>query len=135
MSSEAPETEERILTANKVNALFMACLFKPEEDTTNHIPVKGIVNNVGFHPERLEARREEIEVLLAELPNEFMKTGGGGMSFLNACMDKQGHQWGEHPSMEQLFQLGMGIGKVTCLLPRDAWAVLPGGMPYYSVDL
>ena len=37
--------------------------------------------------------------------------------------------------MEQLFVLGMGLGLVKYGLPRSMWNVLPGGMPYISIDL
>ncbi len=73
--------------------------------------------------------------MLDELPDSFKKSGGGGMSFQNACVDKQGNQWTDfHQRMEQLFQLGIGIGKVELLMPREMWAMLPGGMPYYAIN-
>jgi hypothetical protein len=72
--------------------------------------------------------------MLAELPDMFKESGGGGWSFLNACDDRHGNQWtGLHQRMEQLFQLGIGIDKVECQLPREVWPALPGGMPYYIV--
>jgi hypothetical protein len=78
---------------------------------------------------------KKIETMLDELPDEFKKTGGGGMSFLNACNDKHGNQWTDlHQRMEQLFQLDIGIGKVKCLMPREMWGILPDGMPYYVVN-
>ena len=58
---------------------------------------------------------------------------GGGWSFLQACVDKNGNHWGEHSNMEELFCLGIAIGKVESLLPRDMWKVLPGGVPYYVI--
>lgn len=123
-----------VLDPEKVNAIFMDCLFKKGEDTSKHVKAEGIVRNVGFHPERLESHKAEIEAMLDELPDEFKETGGGGMSFLNACNDKHGNQWtGLHQRMEQLFQLGVGVGKVKSLMPREMWGVLPGGMPYYVV--
>jgi len=68
------------------------------------------------------------------LPEQFKGSAGGGWSFLNACDDKHGNQWTDlHLRMEQLFQLGIGIGKVKCLMPRAMWSALPGGMPYYAV--
>jgi hypothetical protein len=39
-----------------------------------------------------------------------------------------------HATMEQLILLGVGIGKVKSLMPREMWDVLPGGMPYYVVE-
>ncbi len=125
---------QQVLTSEKVEAIFMDCLFRDGEDTSNHIAVEGVVHNVGFHPERLESHRAEIEAMLDELPEMFHEKSGGGWSFLNACNDKHDNQWTDfHMRMEQLFQLGGGIGRVKSLLPREAWAMLPGGMPYYVV--
>ncbi len=72
------------------------------------------------------------EFLLA-LPDSFQASGGGGMSFLNACMDRNGVQWGEHRDIEQLFCLGTALKLCSLCLPRDMWDALPGGMPYYVV--
>lgn len=64
-----------------------------------------------------------------------MKSSGGGWTFLNACHDRHGNLWtGFHRRMEELFMLGLAIGKVHCLFPRDLWDALPGGMPFYMVD-
>lgn len=74
--------------------------------------------------------------MLLQLPKEFQKGSGsgGGISFLNACNDVSGKQWTDsHQVMEQLFALGIGCNKVKCLMPREMWKVLPGGMPYYVV--
>ncbi len=123
-----------VLNAERVNAIFMDCLFRDGEDTSKHVKAEGIVRNVGFHPERLESHRAEVEAMLNELPEQFHKKSGGGWSFLNACNDKHGNQWtGLHQRMEQLFQLGIGIGTVQCQMPREMWPVLPGGMPYYVI--
>jgi hypothetical protein len=130
--------EMSVLTAERVERVFLESLFKdpvPEDVMDKAVVVKGIMMKVGFDPERLEQHRAEIEEMLGELPDSFKPQGGGGMSFLNACDDKHGHQWGEHRNMEQLFMLGMGIGKVKLLTARNLWAVFPGGMPYYLVDV
>ena len=125
---------QTVLDPERVSAIFTDCLFRDGEDTSNHIKAEGIVRNVGFHPERLQNHKAEIEAMLDELPDEFKKSGGGGWSFLNACNDKHGNQWtGLHQRMEQLFQLGIGIGKVQYQMPREMWSVLPGGMPYLVV--
>ena len=124
-----------ILNAERVNEVFLDCLFREGEDTSKHIKAEGITTTAGFHPERLNSHKAEIEAMLDELPNEFQKQGGGGMSFLEACNDKHGEQWtGLHCVMEQLFQLGIAIGKVSLLLPREVWSGLPGGMPYYVIN-
>jgi len=123
-----------VLDPERVEAIFLDCLFKDGEDTSNHIVAEGISRTVGLNPERVEGHKAEIEALLDELPDQFKATGGGGDSFLNACQDKHGNQWtGFHQRMEQLFQLGIAIGKVEYQLPRDVWSILPGGMPYLVV--
>lgn len=127
-------TDTEVLIPEHVQAVFMACLFKDGEDTSDHIVADGIVQTVGFHPGRIEEHRQEIHNMLAELPDEFRASNGGGSSFLNACMNKHGNQWtGVHQTQEQLVQLGIAIGEVEYCLPRDMWKILPGGMPYIAV--
>lgn len=124
------------LTSENVETVFMSCLFSDGEDTSNHIKAEGIASLVGFHPERLESQRENVKSMLEFLPNDFMKTHGGGMSFLNACTTKDGVQWtGLHQQMDKLFQLGIGLGLAKYLMPKEMWKSLPGGMPYIVVDI
>jgi hypothetical protein len=121
-----------VLTAERVDELAIGCLSAP--DAPDQVLVEGIISQFGFNREILESHRDEITGLLAELPDEFKKSGGGGWSFLNACQDRDGNQWtGMHWTMERLFALGMGLGLVQSLMPRDLWKVLPGGVPYYMV--
>jgi hypothetical protein len=122
------------LTGDLVNTVFLDCLFKDGEDTAGHIVAEGIALTVGFHHGRIEEHRQEIHDMLAELPDEFKTSGGGGYSFLNACMDKHGNQWtGMHQTQEQLVQLGIAIGEVEYCLPREMWSALPGCVPYFTV--
>lgn len=121
------------LTSEAVNALALECLFREGEPTHDAIKVDGIVGKFGFHPARIAENADAIAALLAELPDEFHASKGGGWSFLNACMDRNGAQWGEHRDMEALFCLGIAAGKAKWQLPRDMWNVLPGGMPYVVV--
>lgn len=122
------------LTSENVQNTLFACMFKEGEDTSNHLKVQGIRGPIGFHPERVKEHAKEIEELLLQLPNEFMKTGGGGYTFLNGCMTADGEQWGEQSNVDELICLGMAIGKCSFLMPREMWSVLPGGMPYFVVD-
>lgn len=124
------------LTSENVESIFMDCLFRDNEDTSDPAIAEGITSNFGFHKERLKSHKEDISAMLLQLPLPFQKNGGGGggWTFLNACDNAKGEQWtGLHSIMEQLFSLGQACGKVECLIPRDMWSVLPGGMPYYSV--
>jgi hypothetical protein len=123
------------LTAEIVNKTFMECLFKEGEPTEEHVRAEGLVNFVGFHPNRLKEATPVIEELLQEVPESFNKSGGGGMSFINLAQDKDGNQWADlHQTMEQLVLLGIGIGKVKYLMPRVMWPALPGGAPYIVVN-
>jgi hypothetical protein len=123
------------LTAERVESVFMNSLFADGEDTSQHVEVNGVMARVGFHPERLKGHEPEIVEMLEELPENFRIENGGGWSFLQACQDRHGNQWtGFHQAMDQLFMLGMGIGKVKMLVPRAMWPMLPGGMPYFGID-
>lgn len=124
----------------RVDALYRECL---AEDLSAEDPrfliVEGIMHPTAFDSEKLEAHRGEVVEMLSWLPMEFRDDtangGGGGWSFLNACEDREGLLWGSHPGMDQLFQLGIGLGVARYLMPRSMWPALPGGMPYLSVTV
>ena len=123
------------LTAENVNSIFMDCLFKEGEPTENLVKAEGVISTFGFHPGRIKKHTKEIYDMLKQLHKEFQKDSGGGMSFLNACNDKDGNQWtGLHQDMEQLVVLGIAINKVRYCLPRELWSSLPGSMPYFVVE-
>jgi len=122
------------LTAENVENVFLSCLFGNGQDTKNAKIIDGITSQYGFNPLKLEKHKPDIETMLNQLPETFQEKKGGGWSFLNACQNSKGRQWtGLHQTMEQLFVLGMAIEKVKCLLPKEMWPALPGGMPYYSI--
>lgn len=118
------------LTATNVVETLKSCLFEVEpEDVSKAVMVEGIVGKFGFDPVRLKAKEADIVSMLGQLPPQFRE----GYSFLAACERADGVQWGEHKTMDELFMLGMAIGKVKLCLPRELWGALPGGMPYYIV--
>ena len=137
------------LSIAAVRALIMAVL--PTEDEATKfglsdsidftIPIEGLVsvhgaiNHFVFIVERLEAKREEVIELLRQLPDSFMASGGGGMSLMNMVVDKDHNLWGEQKDADLLYVLGAGLGLCTYVLPRDMWAILPGGMPYICIKL
>ena len=122
-----------------LDTTFRDCLFREDEPRDSAVLVEGItVGKFGLHPDRLESYRPAVEQWLACLPKTFRRSGdgsGGGWSFLQACMTDDGTQWGEHHNMEQLFVLAIGLGLAEWQLPRNTWAMLPGGMPYVSIDV
>jgi len=125
--------------STKVHELVKKCLYKDEEifggkPPEGHILVEGIVNKFAFHPGRIATHKEEIRALLNEMPDDFHKHKGGGMSFLNLCMDKHGAHWAEHPTMGSLVCLGIAAGMASYCFPRDMWSIFPGSMPYVVFD-
>lgn len=138
------------LSSQRVEELFGACLWADADLTDEQkkaidngiapeesVIVEGIMNRAGFSPERLQSHRAEIVELLSELPTEFFTAalgGGGGWSFLNLCMDKDGVQWTSfHRTQDMLIQLGIAIGAANYMLERSAWSMFPGGMPYVVI--
>ena len=117
------------LTAANVDAIMGKCL-----DGASDIVVDGVINKFGFSQAQLAIHQESINQLLEQLPAPFHQKTGGGWSFLEACVDRDGDMWTSlHLKMEALFALGMGIGRVECQMPREVWGVLPGGVPYYII--
>lgn len=118
------------LTATNVEDIFKSCLAAEDEQ---YKEVEGIIAKYAINEERLNENADDIKSMLMQLPESFMESGGGGYTFLGACCDKDGYQWGEQYNMEHLFVLGLALGKVKELLPRELWGALPGGVPYYMV--
>lgn len=115
------------LNPEQVGETFEACAGRDVE-------VDMIIAKVSFDKIKLMEHAELIGAMLLELPLEFRQSGGGGWSFLQACMDRHGNQWtGLHLRMGQLFAMGEALGLVKCPIPRTMWSVLPGGMPYYII--
>ena len=52
-------------------------------------------------------------------------------SFLSAIDTIDGTQWAQHQNVDELMCLGLAIGRVKFLLPREMW----NGMPYFSIDV
>ena len=126
------------LTPQAVHQVFDACMVDPpeREASVHHLVVHGIAHKVWFDRRKIEAHREAIHNMLRELPEPFHVGTGSGWSFLNACTDRNDRLWtGEHRTMEFLFLLGIAGGYVRSCMPRELWMSLPGGMPYYEIDL
>ena len=114
------------LSAENVEAIF------DRSATTRGNPIEGILTSVPMDvkPEDFD----KINELLNQLPKEFHAQTGGGWSFLNACTNRDGEQWtGLHSTMEKLVILGIAIGRVEYVIPRDMWSLLPGSVPYFVV--
>ncbi|QIN95282.1 hypothetical protein DLP3_119 [Stenotrophomonas phage vB_SmaS_DLP_3] len=123
------------LTAENVKTVLLDSLFKEGEDTSTAKVGEGAMLHMGFHPERLESHREDVRSMLAMLPNEFMRNGGGGWSLLQMPFRADGVHWGEHLNCDELTVLGNALGLCLFTLPREVWGTLPGGVPYVTIDL
>lgn len=126
------------LSADNVAMVFAKCLASKKDmgNQENMIMITGVLPNmhIGFNKKALQEHDDDITSLLDHLPSEFKKSGGGGWSFVNACVDKDGNQWGEQSTVNQLLMLGLATGKARYTLPREMWSMLPGGVPYFVVD-
>jgi hypothetical protein len=120
------------LTADRVRLVWVACLAERADDPEVVI-VEGVVGKYYLHRTHLESHRQEIGELLACLPDEFQAARGGGWSFLNACMTRNGEHWGEHTDIERLVCLGIAVRLAKFLFPRAMWLALPGGVPYFCI--
>lgn len=130
------------MTPNKeVHEILKSCLFTEKELPEKGVPegailVEGVRLKVGFHPERLKAAKPRITELLMQLVHDdFLRDKGGGMSFLRLVEDRAGALWGEQRDAEALLCLALGTGQARVLVPKNLWAVFPGGVPYVAFDL
>lgn len=129
--------------SERLTALVVDSFFTREEvpDPSNipgdAVVVEGVARNYAFHPARIEKNKPQIIQLIREVvPDVFLKGKGGGFTFLNLCNDRNGEQWTDlHREMEALVCLGIAVGRAGYCLPRDLWAVFPGGVPYVYFDI
>lgn len=120
------------LTPQAVEELFAACHHPYSAEGTTEVDT--VAGKTWLRDAAVEPRKGDISALLAELPEQFMQTAGGGWSFVNACSDRHGELWtGMQLTMVKLLALGEAAGLVECLAPRDMWSSFPAGMPYYRV--
>lgn len=124
------------INPQRVEAIFRDCLFRDGEDCRFCL-FPNVANiefeRATFHSGRVETHAPEISLMLDELPSGFKKDQGGGMVWDEACKDRHGRQWTDLDiSMEQLFQLGFAIKKVSFLFPAAFW-LAPVGRTHYAV--
>jgi len=120
------------LTAENVHNIFKKCL---SNDSVDIKIVDGVLTKASFCVKKLEENKSNISDMLNDLPDYFKKGSGDGWSFLNMCEDKNGVQWTDfHATVDELVCLGIAVDKMSYLMPRDFWKVLPGGMPYLVIN-
>ena len=121
------------LTGQNVAAAFKASLFQPGQPTDTAVIAEGVVMKAGFDPVRLEAQRAAVVAMIAELQDPFFEDTGGGWSFLNLCVRRDGEIWGQHQDCDALICLALALDLAYWLLPiREMWSAMPGGVPYVA---
>lgn len=107
-----------------------------DETGAETVQVDGIVHAYLINKAKVETHEEEVRAWLAQMDPNFHRQTGGGWSFLNLCNTKDGVLWtGSHQTMEMLVCMGIALGLVRYSMPKELWAILPGGMPYIEIDL
>lgn len=128
-----------MINPERVHEIVKSCLFTEEEDAKEAIRngeaviIGAVLLHIVFDKAKIEEHKTEIAEILNQLPAQFHMDTGGGWSFLNACIDKDGNQWGEHRDIDALLALGIASGQAQIQLPRDMWKAFPGGMPYFTI--
>jgi hypothetical protein len=120
--------------AETVRETVSYCLFRDGEPTSPHVVGEGVTNSFGFHPGRLEEKRPVVIEMIEKLDSAFRKSGGGGASFLQLCVDKDGNQWGEHRECSDLIAIANALKLASFPMGRNLWSALPGGMPYVTFE-
>ncbi len=128
-----------MINSTRITEIMKDCLMKEDEidgdSVKNGIPheiITGAMGGFAFQTDRISEYKAEINEFLLQLPEQFMKSIGGGWSFLNACIDKDGHQWGEQMNVNELMVLG-AAAKLVSISSKSMWSMFPGGMPYFTV--
>jgi hypothetical protein len=124
------------LTAENVNKIFTDSIYNGGSDIgENEIMGNGVMHDFIFNRQKINRHTEDIANMIDQLPYNFKKSVGGGWSFLNMAIDKDGNQWADfHETMERLLALGTAINKMGFAAPRGMWNILPGGMPYVYIN-
>ena len=127
---------ELLYTHNELNAVNHGVMTDPVILPEGAVLVEGTLRKFGFHPGRLAKNAEKIIGLVREIVDDkFMRSEGGGYTFLNLPVDRNGEQWGEQPTAESLYCLAAALGLAGFCMPREFWSSLPGGVPYIWFDL
>ena len=136
MAIAMEDTRMRLSTEN-VKQVLTTCLTRNIPDFTQNpiaitetIEVRGIVNSFTFDQQMLVKEKHHIEELLEDLPAVFKE----GCSFMEMYTNRDGEQWtGVIKPLEELLALGIAVGKISFLVPREQWWSLSGGMPYIVI--
>ena len=125
-----------MIDSELVTATFKGCLFNDDEvaaGINEFTEARGVLGHVGFHPNRLEEQRAQVQAWLAQLPDNFKDGLGGGWSFLQMCQTADGEHWTGLPKVcDELVMMGIGLNLCSVIM-REVAEALPGGVPYILI--
>ena len=113
-----PEVLEEQSASFKVEEILKYVMYSPGENVMamGKMPrdakiVNGLTRMYGFHPTRLTEKRSEVIELIEQIcSDEFIVGRGGGQSFLNLAVDREGVQWTSfHLVIEAFLVLSIGL--------------------------
>jgi len=130
-----------LIDPKEVYNTLLDCFYTREEligiegKPKDAIMVKSISWNLGLHPDRLEAKREQVKTWLEVLPKSFRQNVCGCRPFLNAAFQEDKIQWTNSLlSIEELLVLATAL-RLATPSPRIIWPYLPAGMPLYTINI
>ena len=108
-----------VLTDIRVREIFKKCFENTPGETIRRVTVDGIRPvRFAFHPRQVAEYYDEIQAMLAELPDSFMKSKGGGAAFVSFGCTRQGPKWtNSYEDQEKLALLGVAAGLVEYCMP------------------
>lgn len=147
-------TDTNRLTAENVQSLIGKLMYLGEDDTAGtprHDEVLALMENgtppedglvvetvmatVMLNKDRVAEHVDDISVMLDQLPDIFKEGSGEGGSVVLAHQTADGEDWTHELDgrIDMLLALGLSVGKVKFVLPRDLWSVLPDSYPFFVV--
>lgn len=120
---------------NAVIKAFVECAIpNGKRVKKDSIIVDGVSGPQAFRKDILETHRTNVKMMLAELPPKYFTSGGA--TFNDLWDHSDGTRWtGTLSVMDMLLMLGLALGYVQYILPRDLWVTLPGRLPWLSINL
>lgn len=122
------------LTSENVEAIFLDSLATSIDPPSSIIVADGVTRSVRFQGERLYAHVSDIELMLSHVSSFFYDDRGGGHTYLELGLLRDGSRWGTRRDADRLFTLGLALNLIAYARPdRAEWSLFPEGIPYVRI--